>query len=133
MVPSLPTETLHEIALYLPRYVLKSLLLFQPHPFGRIASYLYFSVLSLHFGEGDLGWTAMEELNEWHNKRSRDILMAVIEDNDFAKRVQTLKIYSPGSEDTEPLVFQMGKLKHSLRCLVNSFHWQVCSTWHFLR
>lgn len=119
MAPCLPTETLHEIALYLPRHVLKSLLLFQPHPVGRIASYLYFSVVSLYFGvrDGDYWYinvwgesSEMAALVEWHEKRSHDILMAIIENDDFAKRVQTLKIYSPGSKDTDALTFQMGKL-----------------------
>jgi hypothetical protein len=129
MVPSLPTETLHEIVLYLPRHVLKSLLLFQPHPVGRIASYLYFSMVSLHFGVRDYGrytssWGESNEvavLRKWHDKRSHDILMAIIENNDFAKRVQTLKIYSPGPTDTDALVFQMGKFKHSSWCLFGSF------------
>jgi hypothetical protein len=118
MAPRLPTETLHEIALYLPRHVLKSLLFFQPHPVGRVASYLYFSVVSLHFGVRDSDryssiWgesNEMIELTEWHEKRSYGILMAIIENNDFAKRVQRLKIYSPGSKDTDALTFQIGKL-----------------------
>lgn len=50
MTLDLPIELLYEIVLYLPRHILKLLLLFQPHPLGRIASYTYFSSLTLHFG-----------------------------------------------------------------------------------
>ena len=46
----LPAEILHEIAQYLPCHILKSLLIFQPHPLGKITSYVYFSTLSLHLG-----------------------------------------------------------------------------------
>jgi hypothetical protein len=128
----LPYEILHEIALYLPRRVLKCLLLFQPHPVGRIASDLFFSTLSLHFGVRDSdrytpfrNWGqayGMEALIEWHEKRSYDILMTIIENDNFAKKVRTLKVYSPCSRDTDPLIFQMGKIKHKLWSLVGSFY-----------
>ena len=131
MTPCLPNETLHEIALYLPRHVLKSLLFFQPHPVGQIASDLFFSTLSLHFGVHDsdrnshsLNWgiaNGVEGLIEWHENRSYGILMTIVENNDFAKKVQPLKIYSPGSRDTDALVFQMGKIKYVSWSLVGSF------------
>jgi len=118
MIPCLPTETLHEIARYLPRYVLKSLLLFQPHPVGQVASYVYFSTVSLHFGVRDNygSWESDETsaLMEWHDKRSFDILMTIAANNDFAKKVQTLKIYSPGMKDADPLVFQTNLLNIAL-------------------
>jgi hypothetical protein len=132
MSSRLPNETLHEIVLYLPRHVLKSLLLFQPHPVGQIASDLYFSKLSLHFGARDK-YKEMDALAKWHDERSRDILLTIVEKSSFAKKVQTLKIYSPGSKDTDALTFQIGTLQYVLWCLVRSFHWQVSSTLPFLR
>lgn len=141
MTPYLPTETLNQIALYLPRRVLKSLLDFQPHPFGQIASYLYFSTLSLHFGVRDfdryeIGWGESPEavaLREWHDKRSHSILMTIVEDDNFAKRIQTLKIYCPGLEDADTLVFQMGKHQRASGHIFGSDDWQVCSIGLFLR
>jgi len=114
----LAMETLHDIVLYLPRHVLKRLLLFQPHPLGQIASYVYFSMLSLHLGVSNLHLRYIgigselrrdDGLIEWHKRRSQQILQAIIENDQFARRVRTLKIYVPRSaEDSDTLTFQMG-------------------------
>jgi hypothetical protein len=115
----LAMETLHEIVLYLPRHVLKRLLLFQPHPLGQIASYVYFSMLSLHLGVSNLHLRYIgvgsdprrdDGLIEWHKRRSLQILQTIIENDQFARRVQTLKIYAPShsAEDSDTLAFQMG-------------------------
>ena len=112
-------EILHEIVLYLPRHILKCLLLFQPHPLGQIASYVYFSTLSLHLGVSSLHkryigscdelWRN-DELIDWHKKRSQQILETIVENDQFAKRVQKLKIYAPSpssAEDSHTLTFQI--------------------------
>jgi hypothetical protein len=102
---SLPAETLQQIVLYLPRQTLQTLLLVQPHPLGQIASHVFFSKISLHFGvrcyhKWHLGVMHKKvidnpELLDWHNKRSHEILMHIVENDQFANRVQTLKIYAP--------------------------------------
>src|ERR1700691_615469 len=121
---SLPAETLHEIAMYLPRYILKTLLVFQPHPLGKIASYVYFSKLSLYLGVPGIPLRYMghepqgsnDELVMWHNRRSSDILMAIVE-SDFGKRIQKLRVYAAcsGSENhTDMLALQIGESVCSL-------------------
>ena len=124
--PSLPIELLQEIVLYLPRHILRSLLLFQPHPLGRIASFIYFSSLTLHFGvNGNHLWhpfsshspeddVVKKVLEERHEKRSHEILEAMINGAHFANSVQTLKIYAPGSNQ---LTLQMGSWLHVLHPL----------------
>lgn len=98
----IPAEILHEIALYLPRHILKSLMIFQPHPLGKIASYVYFSTLSsLHLGVIGMSTQCTireppehhDKLVTWHNKRSLNILKTIM-DSEFGKRIQKLIIYS---------------------------------------
>lgn len=107
----LPTETFHEIVRYLPRYSLKTLLLFQPHPLGQIASYVYFSTLALHFGmrktrlmleagsRGRLGPLVDDPLIIWHQKRSDEILKNILNNANFATRIVRLKLYAIGDSD----------------------------------
>ena len=108
---SLPTETFHEIVRYLPRDSLKTLLLFQPHPLGQIASYVYFSTLALHFGmrkthliteaepRGRLGPLVDDPLTVWHQKRSDEILKTILNDANFATKIVRLKLYVIGESD----------------------------------
>jgi hypothetical protein len=120
---SLPTEILHEVALYLSRHVLnlKLLLLFQPHPLGQVASDLFFSVLTLHFGirilptwlmfTNDISWNgelvpANDLLTKWHEKRSNEILTTIINDAAFAKKIRRSKLYALG--DLDELAPQLG-------------------------
>jgi hypothetical protein len=121
---SLPVEILHEIVFYLPRYILKSFLVFQPHPLGKIASYVYFSKLSLYLGILGLPLRYMghepqgsdDELVMWHNRRSHDILTTIVE-SDFGKRIQKLRVYAACSRSenhTEVLELQMGESVCSL-------------------
>ena len=103
---SLPVEILQQIVLYIPRQTLQTVLLVQPHPLGQIASHVFFSKLSLHFGvgynyKGHHGLTKRAggnpEFLHWHVKRSQEILMHIIENDRFASSVQTLKIYALAS------------------------------------
>jgi hypothetical protein len=113
----LPTEIIHQIVKSLPRHVQQLLILFQPHPLGQVASYAYFSTLSLHFGvRNNHRWhiTTEDERNsknpellEWHNKRSSEILTCIIDGGNFATRVKKLKIYTPGSADSDGLADQI--------------------------
>lgn len=122
ILPLLPVETLHDIVLYLPRYTLRSLLVFQPHPLGNVASYVYFSTLSLHFGIrcnhrwyfGNQHEQTVEDLEllEWHNRRSHEILTTIIGgEAGFSCKVQRLKIYAPGSTNSDDLEPEMGTHK----------------------
>lgn len=114
---NLPIEIFQLIAQNLPRHILKTLLVLQPHPLGQVASYIYFSTLSLHFGVYHHHWWYLinfqehllknHGLPEWHKKRSYDILMSIKGGGDFAKRVKRLKIYAPGSSDSNQLVCEM--------------------------
>jgi hypothetical protein len=115
-----PIEILHQIVLYLPRHTQHLLILLQPHPLGQIASYIYFSTLSLHFGVRSLHkWHIISPkerqlgsnnpvLFEWHAKRSREILTSIIDGSNFATRVKKLKIYAPGSADSDNSKDQIG-------------------------
>jgi hypothetical protein len=120
----LPVELWTEIISYLPRYNLKRLLIFQPHPLGKIASHIYFSTLSIHLGafrsqllyynryrswceSTDEFVKGRDELIKWHNKRSRDILTTIVE-SDFGNRIQKLKIYAGSDDQTDTLAFQIG-------------------------
>jgi hypothetical protein len=123
----LPVELWTEIISYLPRYNLKPLLIFQPHPLGKIASHIYFSTLSLHLGvfgsqllcydmyrswyeSTDEFVKGREELIKWHNKRSRDILTTIVE-SDFGNRIQKLKIYAGSDDETDTLALQIGAVR----------------------
>ncbi|KAE9391143.1 hypothetical protein BT96DRAFT_959615 [Gymnopus androsaceus JB14] len=87
------TEIWREIALFLPRRDLKTLL-FVPNPLSRIASQLLFRRLDLHFS----GFSDMpEEVSDQdtrHAQRTADILTRVITDTSFASFVRTLRIFS---------------------------------------
>lgn len=117
-LPHLPVELWTEIMFYLPRYILKSLLIFQPHPLGRIASHIYFSILSLRLGTSRYYEQYMEEFTscwesnddtsvEWHNKRSHDILVTIVE-SDFGNRVQKLRIDAATEGQADTSVSLMG-------------------------
>lgn len=111
MTRPLPVETMHQIALCLPRQTLRTLLQFRPHYIGQVASYVFFSRLSLHFGvDCTYRWHSGiryekeapdPELLRWHNNRSYQILMHIVADNSFANRVWKLKIYVPDMEQSE--------------------------------
>ena len=125
---SLPVETLHEIVLYLPRHSLRGLLLLQPHPLGQVASYVYFSTLSLRFGicQSYLSWCVQTDdpLTLWHQKRSIEILEAIINDANFASRVKRLNLSAVG--DSSEL---LGALQCGLLPCFRSPHLKIYSVW----
>ncbi|KAF9444045.1 hypothetical protein P691DRAFT_737051 [Macrolepiota fuliginosa MF-IS2] len=124
----LSVEIWREIALFLPRRDLKSLL-FVPHAISRIASQLLFRELDLHFG--NLKYSNSEEDDDWriheahvrasdaarHAQRSADILTRIIVDPAFAHCVRTLRIFA--STRDGGLAFQTGMLTNALPKLVN--------------
>lgn len=96
--PRFSTEIWRQIALWLPRRDLKTLLLV-PHVLSRIASQLLFRKIDLHFGS-----------DKWDSQRSADILTRIITDSAFANLVRTLRIFVPG-RDVVPMTFQTGDFK----------------------
>jgi hypothetical protein len=103
------------------KYTYLNLAIFQPHPLGKIASHVYFSMLSLHLGvfRYQMGHMYMysgyesdderDELMKWHNKRSHDILITIME-SDFGNRIQKLRIYAGSDGQTDTSGLQMGVL-----------------------
>lgn len=135
--PYLPVELWAEIISYLPRYILKSLFIFHPHPLGKIASHVYFSTLSLHFSifhdhkryadmyrsccESNDEWLKWhDELVKWHNKRSCDILMTIMR-SDFGNRIQKLRIYAGSDGQTDTLALQIGVVCFFQKQICHSF------------
>jgi len=124
-------EIWREIALFLPRRDLKSLL-FVPHAISRVASQLLFRELDLHFGE--LKYSNTDDNNDWrsdesrtndgimHAQRSADILTRIIVDPAFAHCVRTLRVFA--STRAGGLAFQTG-MKISLE-----FHASVHGSVH---
>ncbi|CAL1698561.1 unnamed protein product [Somion occarium] len=104
--PRFSTEIWRQIALWLPRRDLKTLLLV-PHVLSRIASQLLFRKIDLHFGS-----------DKWDSQRSADILTRIITDSAFANLVRTLRIFVPG-RDVVPMTFQTGMLANALPKLSN--------------
>ncbi|KAF7760052.1 hypothetical protein Agabi119p4_11747 [Agaricus bisporus var. burnettii] len=132
----LSVEIWREIALFLPRRDLKSLL-FIPHAISRVASQLLFRELSLHFGDLKYNTTDGEQIwrdNESsagtddaarHAQRSADILTRIILDPSFAHPVRTLRIFA--STRDGGLAFQTGMLTNALPKLINLRHVHISS------
>ncbi|KAF8637727.1 hypothetical protein AX17_002615 [Amanita inopinata Kibby_2008] len=126
----LSIEIWREIASYLPRKDLKSLL-FVPHVISRVASQRLFRELDLYFcGISD----SEDDVDTWghpssppiskdedvrHAHRSADILTHIIVDNAFAGAVRTLKIYTPTRDKDGTMAFQTGMLTNALPRLIN--------------
>ncbi|KIP12194.1 hypothetical protein PHLGIDRAFT_124352 [Phlebiopsis gigantea 11061_1 CR5-6] len=98
------TEVWREIARFLPRRDLKTLLLL-PHVLSRIASQLLFRRVDLHF-------------DREHAQQSADLLTRIITDSVFATHVKTLRVFVPG-RDTHPMAFQTGMLANALPKMTN--------------
>ncbi|TFK38702.1 hypothetical protein BDQ12DRAFT_712664 [Crucibulum laeve] len=127
-------EIWREIALFLPRRDLKTLL-FIPHAISRVASQLLFRELDLHF----CGPSEEEESHDWstrstikdedarHAQRSADILTRIIVDPAFASCVRTLKIYAPWRDRDGCMAFQTGMLTNALPKLINMRNVHICA------
>ncbi|KAG1851457.1 hypothetical protein DFJ58DRAFT_792485 [Suillus subalutaceus] len=128
--PRFSAEVWREVALYLPKRDLKSLLSV-PHTLSRIASQLIFREIDLHFTaspepsraddryRGVHGGRDGEELDAWHYQRSADILTRILVDPVFASQVRSLSIYAVVSDTSHTLAFQTGMLINSLPKLCN--------------
>ncbi|KII89436.1 hypothetical protein PLICRDRAFT_160809 [Plicaturopsis crispa FD-325 SS-3] len=127
---SFSTELWREIALYLPRRDLLSLL-WVPHVLSRIASQLLFRTINLHFSawvptdedvEGESwssdGHAAARAADTPHSLRSADILTHMIVDPGFSSLVRTLRIHAV-TRDSGAMSFQIGMLGNVLPKLKN--------------
>ncbi|KAI0791127.1 hypothetical protein C8Q75DRAFT_716245 [Abortiporus biennis] len=114
--PGFSTEIWRQIALYLPRRDLKTLLLV-PHVLSRIASQLLFRKVDLHFAA-----------DKWDSQRSADILTRIITDSAFASLVKTLRVFVPG-RDISPMTFQTGMLSNALPRMNNLKHVHCSMRW----
>ncbi|KAF7297922.1 J domain-containing protein [Mycena chlorophos] len=113
--PDFSPEIWREIALFLPRKDLKTLL-FVPNMLSRVASQLLFRKLDLHLSippdheEGTLLTYA---------RRTADILSRVIVDPAFGGFVRTLRVYSYAVGRDDSMAFQIGMLSNALHKFTN--------------
>ncbi|EPQ56057.1 hypothetical protein GLOTRDRAFT_111085 [Gloeophyllum trabeum ATCC 11539] len=128
--PMFSVEIWREIALFLPRHDLKTLLLV-PHIVSRVASQLLFQKIDLHFvvWEDDEDESQPEvrldqQLDKWHAQRSADILTRIIIDPGFASLIKTMRIFAPRLSVQQSMAFQTGMLSNALPKMNNltNFH-----------
>ncbi|KAI0247462.1 hypothetical protein BJV78DRAFT_1133240, partial [Lactifluus subvellereus] len=103
--PRLPNEIWREIASFLPRRDLRSLL-FVPHVLSSISSQLLFRRLCLQLGTipphtscqrvHEVPLTADSDIVGWHAQRSAGILSRLASDVIYANSVRSLSVWAPG-------------------------------------
>ncbi|KAF9228267.1 hypothetical protein BS17DRAFT_745588 [Gyrodon lividus] len=126
--PRFSVEVWREIALFLPKRDLKSLLLV-PNALSRIASQLLFREIDLHLtaavepveGRSRIthGESIDQDIDAWHYQRSADILTRILVDPHFAGQVRSLSVYAASDDTLQPLAFQVGMLMNALPKLSN--------------
>ncbi|KAL0577665.1 hypothetical protein V5O48_004313 [Marasmius crinis-equi] len=116
-------EIWREIALFLPRRDLKTLL-HVPNPVSNIAGQLLFRQLDLHFSglspeypDEDSEWAGRDLDRDRHAQRSADILARIITDNSFASVIRTLRVFSFKLDGDAG--FHIGILANALPKLIN--------------
>ncbi|KAH9993439.1 hypothetical protein BJV77DRAFT_367998 [Russula vinacea] len=101
-LPRFSNEIWSEIASFLPRRDLRSLLLV-PHVLSSIASRLLFKDVCLQFGTAlfDTGYSeGAAEIDKWHSQRSADILIRLVSDVEYAGLVRSLSVRAPEEGQT---------------------------------
>ena len=114
-LPRFSNEIWSEVASFLPRRDLRSLLLV-PHVLSSIASRLLFRDVCLQFGTAqfDTGYSeGAAEIDKWHAQRSADILIRLVSDTEYAGLVRSLSVRAP-EEGHTMTSFQTGALSSSL-------------------
>lgn len=116
----LSTEIWREVALFLPRRDLKTLL-HVPHVLSRIAFELVFQVLDLHLGacvaeddaphgdwvpEDDVLFRRDLKLEKWLAQRTADIIARIMIDPSFSRLVRKLRISASPHHRCDHMVFQ---------------------------
>ncbi|KZV63434.1 hypothetical protein PENSPDRAFT_211283 [Peniophora sp. CONT] len=116
----LSSEVWREVALYLSKSDLRSLLLV-PHALSAIASQLLLQTVNLHFGtephRRHFTDILSQELDEWHARRSAEILTHLVSDPKHACHVRSLNVFSSSTEGA--LAFQLAMLENAIPKLVN--------------
>jgi hypothetical protein len=118
-LPRFSNEIWGEIASFLPRRDLRSLLLV-PHVLSSIATRLLFRDICLQFGTAqfDTGYSeGAAEIDKWHARRSADILIRLVSDPEYAGLVRSLSVRAP-EEGQAVSSFQTGALSSSLNLTV---------------
>lgn len=118
-LPRFSNEIWSEIASFLPRRDLRSLLLV-PHVLSSIATRLLFRDVCLQFGTAqfDTGYSeGAAEIDKWHAQRSADILIRLVSDTEYAGLVKSLSVRAP-EEGQAVTSFQTGALSSSLNLTV---------------
>ncbi|KAI0054189.1 hypothetical protein FA95DRAFT_1552002 [Auriscalpium vulgare] len=123
--PRFSNEIWREIALYLPRRDLRSLLLVS-HAMSAIAGQLLFRRVHLQFGTAhhyhkwqDKDSLDTVELDKWHAQRSADILSRLVSDTAYASHVHTFIVSAPASGKNALNAFQIAMLANVLPKLIN--------------
>ncbi|KAI0290275.1 hypothetical protein B0F90DRAFT_1825236 [Multifurca ochricompacta] len=120
-LPRFSNEIWREIASFLPRRDLRSLLLL-PHVLSSIASQLLFKNVCLQFGTGhsDTRYSeAAAEIDKWHAQRSADILIRLVSDTAYASLVRSLIVWAPEKRKNALASFQTAMLANVLPKLTN--------------
>ena len=118
-LPRFSNEIWNEIASFLPRRDLRSLLLV-PHVLSSIASRLLFRDVYLQFGTAhfDTGYSeGAAEIDKWHAQRSADILVRLVSDTEYAGLVRSLSVRAP-EEGQAVTPFLAGAFSSSLNLTV---------------
>jgi len=119
-LPRFSNEIWSEIASFLPRRDLRSLLMV-PHVLSSIASRLLFMDICLQFGTAqfETGYSeGSAEIDKWHAQRSADILIRLVSDTEYAGLVRSLSVRAP-EEGQAVTSFQTAMLASALPKLIN--------------
>ncbi|KAI5830762.1 hypothetical protein K523DRAFT_362691 [Schizophyllum commune Tattone D] len=118
------TEIWREIALFLPRHELRTLL-FVPNVLSRVASQLLFRDVDIHLSSEDdprddlVPSQGYPPFRKSDAERSADILTRIITDPAFAIAVKKLRIFAARDLRSGPLDFAIGMLTNALSHLQN--------------
>ncbi|KAI0309640.1 hypothetical protein OF83DRAFT_1157917 [Amylostereum chailletii] len=115
--PRFSNEIWREIATYLEREDLRALL-FVPHTLSAIASQLLFRTVHLHFGTSTRPQGDTVELDEWHARRSAEILSHLVSNAAYASYVQSFAVFAP-EKYNNLTSFQIAMVTSVLPRLVN--------------
>ena len=126
--PTFSPEIWRNVALFLPRKDLKTLLSV-PHVLSRIASKLLFQDLSLHFGlrrREHAKSTGSYRLDDVSEGKNAEILARIITDTEFASVVKTLRIYAPDDQEYS-MSFPRGERRYAKYKYRHSIDLGCCS------
>ncbi|KAI0309639.1 hypothetical protein OF83DRAFT_1157906 [Amylostereum chailletii] len=115
--PRFSNEIWREVATYLCKRDLRSLLPV-PHALSSIASQFLLRRVHLHFGTGAGSSSDTLQADEWHSRRSAEILSQLISDSTYASYVHSLILFAPDADDALS-AFQITMITNVLPRLIN--------------